>query len=163
MNTQNYTHTFTMPRTAQEVHDAICRVSEWWTINTEGPTHAEGEEFTVQFGEVHLTKQHITEMLSGRRIVWKVTEAHLPWLNDKEEWKGTEIVFEITPAKNGVQLDFTHIGLTPQVECYAQCEKGWDYFIGTSLFKLITEGQGMPDTTESTHMDTIGHVGTKNA
>lgn len=58
---------------------------------------------------------------------------------------------------------FTHVGLAPQVECFAQCEKSWDYFIGTSLRDLMTGGMGKPDTTERTHMDIIGHVHPKNA
>ena len=83
-------------------------------------------------------------------------------MKDREEWKGTELVFEIKTTDEGTQLTFTHIGLTPQVECFAQCEKGWDFFIGTSLHQLITLGVGQPDTTERTHMDTIGHVHPKN-
>jgi hypothetical protein len=67
------------------------------------------------------------------------------------------------PRTKATELTFTHIGLTPQVECFDQCEKGWDYFIGESLYKLITEGAGLPDTTARTHMDTIGHVRPTNA
>ncbi|MBP8822980.1 MAG: SRPBCC domain-containing protein [Flavobacteriales bacterium] len=163
MNTMNYSRELAVPNTPQAVHEAITRVTEWWTINMDGNTTAKGDEFTVQFGDVHLTKQRVTEAVPGKRIVWLVTEAHLPWLKDLQEWKGTEIVFGIMPTAEGARLTFTHIGLTPAVECYAQCEKGWDYFIGTSLFKLLTEGTGQPDTTERTHMDSIGHVSPKNA
>lgn len=163
MNATNYQHRFTVHATPEQVYEAITRVNEWWTIHTEGSTRALGDEFTVQFGDVHLTKQCITEAVPGKRIVWLVTESHLPWLKDMEEWKGTELVFDIAAANEGTQLTFTHIGLTPQVECFDQCEKGWDYFIGESLFKLIAEGRGLPDTTARTHMDTIGHVRPTNA
>ncbi len=162
MNDMNYRHTIVVPQTSKEVHDAISRVADWWTINTDGNTKEVGDEFTVQFGDVHFTRQRITEAVNGKRIVWSVTESHLPWLKDMEEWKGTEIVFDIAVASEGTQVAFTHIGLTPQVECYVQCEKGWDYFIGTSLFKLLTEGVGLPDTTQRTHMDSIGHVHARN-
>ena len=163
MNNTNYHSTFVVRRTPGEVYDAITRVTEWWTIHTDGSTREAGDEFTVQFGDVHLTKQRITETSPDQRIVWAVTESHLPWLEDMEEWKGTELVFEIAATPEGTQLTFTHMGLMPNVECFAQCEKGWDYFIGTSLFQLITTGTGQPDTTERTHMDTIGHVSPKNA
>lgn len=163
MSDTNYRHYITVQAAPDEVYEAITRVNEWWTIHTEGSTKALGDEFTVQFGDVHLTKQRITEAVPGKRIVWRVAESHLPWLKDREEWKGTELVFEIAVTKDGAQLTFTHIGLTPQVECFGQCEKGWDYFIGESLFKLIVEGTGLPDTTARTHMDTIGHVHPKNA
>ena len=162
MNSTNYQHTLVVPKTPTQVYDAITRATDWWTINTDGDTRIVGDEFTVQFGDVHRTKQRITEAITGKRIVWRVTESLLPWLKDSEEWKGTDIIFDIAATSEGTQLTFTHIGLTPEVECFEQCEKGWDYFIGTSLFKLITEGAGLPDTTQRTHMDRIGHVHARN-
>jgi uncharacterized protein YndB with AHSA1/START domain len=163
MNATNYQHHFTVQATPEQVYEAITRVSDWWTINMEGRTKAVGDEFTVQFGDVHLTKQRVTEAAPGKRIVWLVTESHLPWLKDLEEWKSTELVFEITATDEGTELTFMHIGLTSQVECFDQCEKGWDYFLGDSLLQLIKEGTGLPDTTARTHMDTIGHVHPTNA
>lgn len=163
MATTNYTHSFTVAATPEAVYEAITRVTDWWTIHADGRTEAQGDAFVVRFGDVHRTKQRITEAQRGKRMVWHVTESYLPWLQDREEWKGTDIVFDIASTGNGTRLTVTHVGLTPQVECYAQCEKGWDFFIGHSLFKLITEGAGVPDTTERTHMDEIGHVRPTNA
>ena len=163
MTGKNYSCTFRVMRTPQEVYDAITRVTDWWTIHTDGNARALGDEFTVQFGDVHLTTQRVTEAIPGKRIVWHVTKSNLPWLKDRTEWTDTDIVFAIDTTPKGTRLTTTHIGLTPEVECYAQCEKGWDYFIGTSLFQLVTEGAGLPDTTARTHMDTIGHVHPKDA
>lgn len=163
MNPKNYQHRFTVPAAAEHVYEAISRVTDWWTIHMEGSAKGVGDEFTVQFGDVHLTRQRVIEAVPGERIVWLVTESLLPWLKDREEWKGTRIVFELASVGASTQVTFIHIGLTPQVECYAQCEKGWDYFLGSSLYKLITEGVGEPDTSERTHMDTIGHVSPKSA
>ena len=163
MNATNYQHRFTVQATPEQVFKAVAHVSDWWTVNTEGMSRSVGDEFTVQFGDVHLTKQRVTEVVPGERIVWLVTESLLPWLKDREEWKGTELVFDIAATNKGTELTFTHIGLTPHSECFDQCEKGWDYFLGESLFKLITEGAGLPDTTARTHMDTIGHVRPTNA
>jgi hypothetical protein len=162
MKEKDYSSTFLVPNSPQEVYDAITRVTDWWTINTDGDTKAIGDEFTVQFGDVHRTTQRITEAVLGKRIAWQVTASKLPWLKDSEEWKGTEIIFDIMSTPDGTRLIFTHIGLTPQVECFAQCEKGWDYFIGISLFQLLTKGAGVPDTTERTHLDRIGHVHAPN-
>lgn len=158
MNDTNYYSTFVVRKTPTEVYDAITRVTDWWTIHTDGRTTEVGDEFTVQFGDVHLTTQRITEAVPVERIVWRVSESNLPWLKDRSEWKDTDIVFVIAVVPEGTRLTMTHIGLTPEVECYTQCEKGWDHFIGTSLFQLLTEGAGLPDTTERTHMDLIGHV-----
>lgn len=163
MRTANYQHHFTMPIPPAQVYEAITRVKDWWTINTEGRSLQPGDEFTVQFEDVHLTRQQIIEAVPGKRIVWKVIESHLPWLKDAEEWRGTKMVFEITATPEGSLLTFTHIGLTPGVECFDQCKKGWDYFLGQSLYELITEGTGMPDTSDRKHVDTIGHVSPQNA
>lgn len=163
MTTTDYTHSFTVPATPEAVYNAITHVTAWWTINTEGRTEERGDVFTVQFADVHRTTQRITEAQRGKRIVWAVTESYLPWLKDREEWKGTQIVFDLLPVARGTRLTVTHVGLTPQVECFTQCEKGWDFFIGQSLYKLITEGAGLPDTSERTHMDRIGHVHPTNA
>jgi len=163
MNVTNYQHRFTVQVTPEKVFEAVTHVSDWWTVNTEGMSQVVGDEFTVQFGDVHLTKQRVTEVVPDERIVWLVTESLLPWLKDREEWKGTELVFDIVATNKGTEFTFTHIGLNPQVECFDQCEKGWNYFLGDSLYKLITEGTGLPDTTARTHMDTIGHVRPTNA
>lgn len=169
MTPRNYTRTLALERTPQAVFDAICKVSAWWTVNTEGRTLTVGDEFGVQFSDpvsgqlVHRTVQRISEAVPGQRIVWQVTESHLPWLKDKEEWKGTTIVFDIAATAKGSQLTFTHIGLTSQVECFEQCEKGWEYFLDTSLAALINSGTGHPDTSARNHMDTIGHVHPTNA
>ena len=40
----------------------------------------------------------------------------------------------------------THVGLTPDKECYEDCNKGWSFYVGESLRKLITEGKGLPGT-----------------
>jgi hypothetical protein len=146
MKTKNYERTFTVKKTPKEVHDAICRVKDWWTINTDGRATAVGDEFTVDFPGIHRTTQRVTELVPGERITWRVTRSRLTFIKDQKEWKGTDIVFDIAATANGTRLTMTHVGLSPSVECYAQCSKGWDYFFGVSLFKLLATGKGQPDT-----------------
>lgn len=167
MNPTNYTRSFTVQAAPEAVYRAINNVTGWWTINFEGRSEKVGDEFTVQFEDagklVHRTTQRIVASEPGRRVVWRVTEALQPWLKDREEWKGTEVVFAIDRSADGTTLTVTHMGLTAQAECFDQCEKGWDYFIGVSLYKLVSEGVGQPDTTQRTHLDSIGHVHPTNA
>jgi hypothetical protein len=40
-------------------------------------------------------------------------------------------------------LNFTHAGLTPEVECYKDCAPGWTHWIKTSLFSYLTTGKGV--------------------
>jgi len=74
-----------------------------------------------------------------------VTDCNLDWIKAKKEWNGTEVVFNISQKNNATQIDFTHIGLVPGVECYNDCEVGWDGHVKNSLVKFINEGKGMPE------------------
>ena len=78
MNGIDYQHHLTVRATPEQVYEAILRVTEWWTVTTEGNSKDVDDEFTVQFGDVHLTKQRITEAVPGKRIVWRVIESLLP-------------------------------------------------------------------------------------
>ena len=51
---------------------------------------------------------------------------------------------KISTKDNLTQINFTHIGLVPEVECYDMCVKGWDQYVKGSLLKFITEGEGQP-------------------
>jgi hypothetical protein len=42
MNATDYHHRFTVQATPEQVYEAITRVSEWWTINTEGSSQGRG-------------------------------------------------------------------------------------------------------------------------
>jgi hypothetical protein len=52
--------------------------------------------------------------------------------------------FEISTVGDQTKINFTHIGLVPEIECYNMCVKGWDQYFKGSLYKLITEGKGQP-------------------
>jgi hypothetical protein len=84
------------------------------------------------------------EVIPNKKVVWLVTDSRLNFISDKQEWTNTKISFELTNHENKTQIYFTHIGLVPKVECYNSCVKGWDHYIKGSLFKLLTEGTGMP-------------------
>lgn len=63
------------------------------------------------------------------------------WIkNNKEEWTGTKMIFDITTRGDKTIVNFTHEGLTPAAECYAMCEKGWEIIIKDWLFHRITVG-----------------------
>ncbi len=143
MEEQNYSAIITVNSTAQEAFKAINSVSKWWAENVEGNLQNLNDVFTVRFGETFVTFK-IVELVPDKKVVWLVTDCYLHWLNNKKEWKDTKISFTISTNNNSTQIDFTHIGLVPETECYDNCVKGWDQYIKGSLFKLITEGKGMP-------------------
>ncbi|MDP9046590.1 MAG: SRPBCC domain-containing protein, partial [Bacteroidota bacterium] len=130
--------------TPGEAFDAIGRVTEWWAKNVEGRAENLNDVFTVRFsGETFVTFE-VTESVPGEKIVWQVTDCYLPWLKDKTEWNGTAVMFEISSLTDETQVTMTHIGLVPEVECFAGCEAGWNKHFKGSLFKLLTENVGTP-------------------
>lgn len=143
MEKQNYHTSITVDATAHKAFKSINSVTKWWTENLEGSSQKPGDEFAVRFGDVHMSKQKLIEVIPDKKIVWLVTDSKLNFIEDKQEWTNTKISFELSNNDNKTQIDFTHFGLVPEVECYKSCIKGWDYYIG-SLFKLLTEGKGTP-------------------
>ena len=143
MKKQDYTATILVRATANEAFKCINHVAAWWTENIEGSSEKLNDVFTIHFGEAFVTMK-IVESVSDKKVVWDVSDCYLHWLADKKEWKDTKIVFEISAEGDSTRIQFTHVGLTPQVECYDSCVKGWDQYIKDSLAKLINEGMGLP-------------------
>lgn len=144
MNTQDYTASITVPASAQEVFNSINSVSKWWTDELEGSSTKLNDAFTVHFGDVHVSTQKIVELVPGKKIAWLVTGSHLSFIKNKQEWNNTIIHFDMVQQGNNTQVHFRHAGLVPQVECFKDCSKGWDYYFKGSLFKFLTEGKGTP-------------------
>lgn len=144
MGKQDYNYIFTTHKTMNEAFDAINSVQEWWASDFEGSMQKLDDVFTVHFGEVSVTFK-VVELVPYKKIVWLVTDCYLAWIKDIKEWKDTRISWEISTVKNVTQISMTHIGLIPGMECYPDCNSGWDFHIGKSLVKLINEGVGIPD------------------
>jgi hypothetical protein len=137
---------FVFDRPANEVFNAINDVTKWWTEELEGRSQKLNDEFTVRFfDDVHVTTQKLVEVIPDKKVVWLVTDSRLNFVNNKGEWTDTQISFEISSHDNKTQLDFTHFGLGPQLECYDSCKGGWERYINGSLVKLLTEGKGRPE------------------
>ena len=144
MEKQDYTYEFTTSMTPDKALDAISRVSEWWASDFEGCSQKLDDVFTVRFGEVSVTFK-VVEAVPGKRVSWLVTDCNLTWLKDRKEWNGTHIRWKVSPVNDTTRISMTHVGLVPELECFEDCKHGWNFHVGTSLFKLITEGVGVPD------------------
>src|SRR5450631_3222002 len=142
MNSQDFTAAFTVDQTPEEAFAAINNVRQWWSgePGIEGSTDKLGDEFTYRYGDVHYSKQMVTELVPGKKVVWLVLDAHLDFTKDKTEWNGTEITFEISKKGNKTEVRFTHVGLVPDSECFDSCSNAWGFYINSSLRNLITTG-----------------------
>ncbi len=149
MSSQDYTTSFTVDQSPQEVFAAVNNVRGWWSEEIEGSSDKLGAEFTFHYQDLHRSTQKITELEPGKKVVWHVLDSHINFVADKSEWKGTAIVFEITKQDGRTELRFTHAGLVPAIECYGECSNAWGFHINHSLFTLITEGKGKPNRKET--------------
>jgi len=142
MKKQDFTTAIVVDQTPKQVFNAINNPQNWWSGDIEGNTSKLNDQFTYRYKELHFSKQRIVEMIPDRKVVWLVTESIINYAEDKREWTGTKIIFEILQQDNKTQLSFTHLGLDPQIECFDSCSNSWSQLIQQSLFSLITTGKG---------------------
>jgi hypothetical protein len=148
MDSQAYTTSFTVDQSPEDVFDAVNNVRGWWSGEIDGDTDRLGAEFTYKYKDVHRSTQKIIALAPGKKVIWRVLDAELNFVNDKEEWNGTEIVFDITEKDGATELRFTHVGLVPAFECYGGCSGAWGVYINDSLRSLIATGKGQPNQKE---------------
>jgi hypothetical protein len=145
MKKPNFTTTFSIDKSPEEVFDAIKNIHGWWSGQIEGHADTLGAEFTYRYKDVHLSKQKVTKFIPGKKVVWHVLDSHLSFVKDGSEWRGTDIIFEISEKQGKTEVRFTHAGPVPQFECYGSCSSAWGTLINGNLRKLITTGEGQPD------------------
>jgi hypothetical protein len=145
MNATSFTTAFLVDQTPDQAFAAIRDVRGWWSEGVEGGTADVGDEFTYRYGDLHVSKQRLTEVAPGRRMVWLVLDATLSFTRDRAEWKGTKVVFEVSRKGNQTEVRFTHQGLVPALECFEDCSSAWGSYVNGSLKSLIATGKGKPD------------------
>jgi hypothetical protein len=138
MASKDYTTAFLVEKSPDEVFACITDVPGWWTGDIEGSSDKLGAEFTYRYQDLHFSRQKVTEFVPGKKLVWHVTDADISFVADTGEWKGTDIVFDISEKDGKTEVRFTHVGLVPQIECYGSCSDAWGYYIKDSLRSFIT-------------------------
>jgi uncharacterized protein YndB with AHSA1/START domain len=145
MSTTDFTTTILVDQTPQQVFKAITDPRAWWSEEIEGSTDKLNDEFDYHFEDVHRCKMKLIEVVPDKKLVWLVLENYFKFTQDKSEWTGDKIIFEITPNNNKTQLRVTQEGLVPEKECFEICQGAWTTYIQKSMYNLITTGKGNPN------------------
>jgi hypothetical protein len=135
----NYTFCFLTDKSSKEIFDLILDVDKWWSgifgETIAGNSRKIGDEFTFSAGEgMHFSKQKLVELVPYKKIVWEVTESNLSFLGNPKEWENTKLTFDILEDEGKTQIQFMHMGLEPQNECYGGCSTAW-----TQYFKNLEQ------------------------
>jgi hypothetical protein len=148
MSSPNFTVAFSVDESPEEAFNAIKNIRGWWSEEIEGSTDKVGDEFTYHYKNIHRCTMRLTEAVPGKKVVWHVLDAHLSFVKDEDEWKGTDIVFEIAKKGDRTEVRFMHLGLIPEYECFDVCSNAWGSYINGSLRTLIATGAGRPNPKE---------------
>lgn len=116
-------------------------MSSWWTEMT-SVVKKIGDKTTAKFEDGTTWSFEVTSIEKNKLIEFNCYEAnHIHLVTTPEmrsEWKNTTLRFEIIPRGAETDIHFTHLGLTPEVNCYDICCTGWDHFFG-SAFKAYLD------------------------
>src|ERR1035438_8737154 len=147
MNAQNFTSSFSVDQSPDEVFKAITNPRGWWSEEIEGGTEQLGDEFTYRYegDEVHKCRMKLTELIPGKKVAWQVLDNYFSFTEDKTEWIGTDVIFEISEKDDKTEVRFIHLGLVPEYECFNICSNAWGFYVNSSLRALITTGKGQPN------------------
>jgi hypothetical protein len=147
MARNDFTTTIIVDHSEQEVFNAIRNVRGWWSglygEEFEGDSEKLNDEFTFRAGEgMHYSEQKLVELIPDKKVVWLVTDSKLAFLKNTGEWTNTKICFEILKRDAKTEVRFTHLGLTPGIECYGSCAPAWTQYIQEKLLRFLTSGKG---------------------
>jgi len=148
MKDPNFTASFTVDKSPEEAFKAIKNISAWWSEEIVGATDKVGDAFDYHYKDIHRCSMKMTEAVPGKRVAWLVTDNYFSFVDDKTEWKGTQIVFDIARKGDKTEVRFTHLGLVPEYECFETCSTAWGTYINGSLKSLVNTGKGHPNPKE---------------
>src|ERR671925_774503 len=104
MKNQHFSVTFLVDKSPEEVFNAVNNVRGWWSELVEGGTEKLNDEFVYRHKEFHYSKQKLTEVIPNKKVVWLVTDSSLSFIDEKDEWTGTSIIFDISNKAQKTEL-----------------------------------------------------------
>ncbi len=95
----------------------------WWTPDVTG-SPVPGGELTFRF-DGRATVMRVEHVDPSGLVVWTCTASEI-----FADWVGTSVWFDVRPRPGGgAVIAFRHVGLTPDLECFAVCRPGWEHHL----------------------------------
>lgn len=136
----DYTATALFESPAEAVFDALttpASLTGWW-MDASG-SGVEAGALTFRWGAEGALVMRVDKAVRASLVEWTVLASE-----PVDDWVGTTVRFEISRGETaGTRLEFRHLGLTPELECFDMCRQGWDYYL-PSLVGYVDRGQGNP-------------------
>ena len=111
-----------------KVYDAIATqegLCSWWTADSVVESREGG---SAEFGfnkRATLFRMRVKELVPESRVVWTC-------LGDVDEWKGTELTWDISQSEDGAVLRFKHGGWKSVGGYFGLCNSTW----GMLMYRL---------------------------
>lgn len=146
MENSDFTYSMSTQQAPEHVFQTILDVKKWWSGYHDEQFHGDADRINEEFsfsaaGGAHYSKQRLVKLIPNKKIVWLVTEADFSYIENRNEWNGTKLIFEISEEDAETKVTFTHQGLTPRSECYDYCAPSWTQYLQYKLYPLITSRQ----------------------
>lgn len=149
MDKRSYSTSYLVAAAPERVFEAINSPEAWWMTQIQGQNAAVDDEFGYRVEGVHHVRMQVAELVPASRVVWRVVDNWMGFIQDQSEWVGTLIRFELSEKDGGTELVFTHEGLVPEYECFDVCVNSWAMYINGSLKELILTARGRPSSSET--------------
>ncbi len=145
---RNYQNSISLPTNPAYALKLITeRVAEWWSADFDGEAGRVGDVFTVRFNTVFHTMR-VIQLLPDSLVEWECIDQHLEThagiqLENKREWVGNIIRWEVRREGQMTSLSITHFGLTPESEYWRIWGTDWNQLLA-NIRRLAITGKTRP-------------------
>ena len=147
----NYTASITSAASTEETYKAITEnMSDWWTSMSAKFVKV-GDQAKTDFGVESYWVFEAKTLSPNVLIELKCVDSHMigDFVDDPQEWCTTTLRFDIEKEDTGdSKVTLTHVGLTPEMQCWEVCKKGRDHYILGSLKDYLDGKGGKPNSNE---------------
>ena len=138
----DYEHRITVKVSPKRAFDALTKeMSSWWT-EMSSTVDSVGDRTTAKFEDGTTWSFEVIKLEENKLVEFRCYDAnHIHPVTTPEmrtEWENTVLRFDIVEKAKSTDIHFTHIGLTPEINCYDICNSGWNHFFG-SAFKVYLD------------------------